>query len=192
MTEREQQEVNGPLNLQVTSDGEMTKAELQQRMDEARESISQTVDEIKETVEDQYETVRATVTGIFDWREQFQKDPIIWSVGALCAGFALGHTLARAQRKKSGGIKDSKLAAFTDSLVAQLGDLARQLPIPALDSKLKHLLGFGLSEMIAEMDAPRPKRTSKTQPKAGSRARRKLSAKRRPAAKSKSRKRSPH
>lgn len=190
MTERGEEGVDDP--LPIPADGEITKAELQRRMDDARESISQTVDEIKETVGGQYEVVRATVTGIFDWHEHFQKDPIIWSVGALCAGFALGHTLARAQGKKSGGIKDSKLAAFTDGLVAQLGDLARLLPISSIDPTMKNLFGFGLSEIIAEMDTSGPEGISKTQPQPRSRARRKLAAKRRPAAKPKSRKRSSH
>lgn len=190
VTERGEQGVDDP--LPVPAGGEVTKAELQRRMDDARESISQTVDEIKETVEGQFEAVRSTVTGLLDWREQFQKDPIIWSVGALCAGFALGHTLARAQGKTSGGIKDSKLAAFTDELVAQLGDLARLLPISSVDPTMKNLFGFGLAEIIAEMDASGPRRISKIQPKVRSRAGRKLSTKRRPAAKPKSRKRSPH
>ena len=52
-------------------------------MEEARESISHTVEEIKDTVEDQYESVKETVSGVLDYREQFQKDPIVWSVGAL-------------------------------------------------------------------------------------------------------------
>jgi hypothetical protein len=180
MTKR-QEEGNVPSSMPVMSDCKVSKADLQRRMEEARESISQTVGEIKETVEDQYESVRATVTGILDWREQFQKDPIIWSVGALCAGFALGYTLAHSQHgSKSGRRKASKLAAFTDSLVEQLGDLARQLPIPAFDPKMKDLFGFGLSDVIAEMDAVSSKASSKSQPK--SRGRKSL-PKRKPTAK---------
>ena len=38
-------------------DADSTKAELQRRMEEARESISQTVTEIKETVVNQYQQV---------------------------------------------------------------------------------------------------------------------------------------
>ena len=62
-------------------------------MNEARDSISHTVEEIKGTVEEQYEAVKRTVDGVLDWRKQFQEDPIVWSVGALSAGFALGYTL---------------------------------------------------------------------------------------------------
>lgn len=136
-----------------TVDGDVTKADLQLRMDRARESISDTVGEIKEKVEERYESVRVAVAGILDWREQFQKDPITWSVGALCGGFALGYTLGRAQdgRTTEGGER-SELTAFTESLVDELGNLARQLPTQTIDPKLKQLFGFGLSEMIIEMD----------------------------------------
>src|ERR1041385_2930262 len=77
------------------------KAELQRQMEQARENISQTVEEIKETVEEQYESVKRTVTGVFDLRDQFQKDPLVWSVGALSAGFALGYTLGYAHKNAS-------------------------------------------------------------------------------------------
>ncbi|MGH9875863.1 MAG: hypothetical protein ACRD9S_25710, partial [Pyrinomonadaceae bacterium] len=55
------------------------KAQLQRQMQETRESIAQTVEEIKDTVENQYESVKETVSGVLDYREQFQKDPIVWS-----------------------------------------------------------------------------------------------------------------
>ena len=66
---------------------EPTKAELQRRMEEARELISATVAEIKDTVEDQYESVKETIGGVAEWRDQFQKEPLVWSLGALAAGF---------------------------------------------------------------------------------------------------------
>jgi hypothetical protein len=69
---------------------EPSKAELQRRMDEARDSISQTVGEIKETVSNQVQSVKETL----DWREQFKKRPVAWSVGAAGAGFLLGYCLA--------------------------------------------------------------------------------------------------
>lgn len=69
---------------------EPSKAELQRRMDEARDSISHTVGEIKETVSHQVQAVKETL----DWREQFKKRPVAWSVGAAGAGFLLGYCLA--------------------------------------------------------------------------------------------------
>src|SRR5918911_1693759 len=69
---------------------EPSKEELQRRMDEARDSISSTVTEIKETVANQVQAVKDTL----DWREQFKKRPVAWSLGALGVGFATGYCIA--------------------------------------------------------------------------------------------------
>jgi hypothetical protein len=80
---------------EVTTDTEdVSKEELQRRMEEARESITQTVAEIKDTVANQYQAVRETVTDALDWREQFRKRPVAFSVGALSVGFFTGYCLA--------------------------------------------------------------------------------------------------
>ena len=69
---------------------DLSKEELQRRMDEARDSISHTVTEIKETVANQYQAVKDTL----DWREQFKKRPVAWSAGALGVGFLIGYGIA--------------------------------------------------------------------------------------------------
>ncbi len=69
-----------------------SKEELQLRMEEARDSITQTVTEIKETVVQQYETVKDAL----DWREQFKKRPVAWSLGAAGVGFCVGYGIASA------------------------------------------------------------------------------------------------
>lgn len=74
------------------SDRELSKHELQQRMDEARDSISNTVTEIKETVAHQVQTVKETL----DWREQYRRRPLAWSLGALGTGFLVGYKLGGA------------------------------------------------------------------------------------------------
>lgn len=71
-------------------DGQLSKEALQQRMDVARDSISQTVTEIKETVAHQVEAVKDAL----DWREQFRKRPVAWSVGAAGVGFCVGYCIA--------------------------------------------------------------------------------------------------
>ena len=154
-------------NLTPPADAEPTKEELQRRMDDARQSLSATVEEIKDTVEDQYASVKATVTGILDWREQFQQEPILWSVGALTAGFALGYTLGRAQPGKPGARgKKSEVAVFAESLAAELGTVAKSLPLATIDPRMKALLGFGLSDLFAEVGTggkrrtPHPKRAA--------------------------------
>jgi hypothetical protein len=87
-----------------TDDEATSKAELQRRMEEARESISQTVEEIKDTVANQYQAVRETINDTLDWREQFKRRPVAFSVGALSAGFIVGYGLAGAF--KGGGSSD--------------------------------------------------------------------------------------
>jgi hypothetical protein len=72
------------------TDENLSKEELQLRMEEARDSITQTVTEIKETVVQQYETVKDAL----DWREQFKKRPVAWSLGAAGVGFCVGYCIA--------------------------------------------------------------------------------------------------
>ena len=85
----------GTARAAETGDTEdLSKAELQRRMEEARESISQTVAEIKDTVVNQYQSVRDTVTETLDWREQYRKRPVAWSLGAMGAGLIVGYSLA--------------------------------------------------------------------------------------------------
>jgi hypothetical protein len=67
-----------------------SKAELQRRMEEARESISSTVGEIKDSVAQQVETVKDAL----DWREHFKRQPVAWSLGALGVGFLTGYCIA--------------------------------------------------------------------------------------------------
>ena len=82
---------------------EPSKEELQRRMDEARDSISHTVTEIKETVANQVQAVKETL----DWREQFKRRPVAWSVGAAGVGFVVGYGLAAAVK---GGGRDDELS----------------------------------------------------------------------------------
>jgi hypothetical protein len=69
---------------------DLSKEELQRRMDVARDSISNTVSEIKDTVAHQVQVVKDTL----DWREQFKRRPVAWSVGALGVGFFVGYCVA--------------------------------------------------------------------------------------------------
>jgi ElaB/YqjD/DUF883 family membrane-anchored ribosome-binding protein len=73
-----------------------TKAELQRRMEEARESITQTVSEIKETVSSQYQNVRETISQSLDWREQFRRRPAAFVAGAVGVGFVVGYSVGGA------------------------------------------------------------------------------------------------
>jgi hypothetical protein len=80
----------------INDDDDVTKAELQRRMDEARESITQTVSEIKDTVTTQYQNVRETITQSLDWREQYRRRPVAFSAGALGVGILVGYSVGGA------------------------------------------------------------------------------------------------
>ncbi|MGB9178827.1 MAG: hypothetical protein WCB68_06210 [Pyrinomonadaceae bacterium] len=127
-----------------------SKAALQRHMEEKREAITQTVNEIKETVTEQYETVKETVGGVLDYREQFSKEPLLWSVGTLTAGFALGYTLGYAH-KNTRGRKHSEIAAFADSIVDEISTVGQSLIMPTLNARIRELFGFDFSELLDEI-----------------------------------------
>ena len=153
---------------------EASKEELQHRVDVARESISQTVGEIRETVEGQYESVKATVSGILDWREGFGREPLVWSVGALSAGFALGYTFGVGQRRSRRGAASPALAAFAEGLIDELRAAGERLPLATLDPQMRSLFGFDVSQLLAGIggqkrpaarEAPKKRRSPPRHPK---------------------------
>jgi hypothetical protein len=75
------------------ADVDPTKAELQRRMEEARESISQTVSEIKDTVVTQYQQVKETISDTLDWREQYRRHTLPFTLGAFAAGALIGYSV---------------------------------------------------------------------------------------------------
>jgi hypothetical protein len=128
------------------------KAELQRQMSQARDSISHTVADLKDTVEQQYDAVKRTVDGVLDWREQLQKSPIVWSMGALSAGFALGYTLGYSHKNVGKGRrKRSAVASFADSLIDELSAVGNSVVMPSLNSKIQELFGFSLADMLEEI-----------------------------------------
>jgi hypothetical protein len=82
---------------EVAAEEHLSKAELQKRLDETRDSISQTVSEIKETVASQVQAVKESL----DWREQFKRRPVAWSVGAMGLGFVTGWGIAAVVRSRT-------------------------------------------------------------------------------------------
>lgn len=143
---------HGAKRAQATADGEPTKQELERQMERTRESLAETVGEIKETVEHEYQSVRQTVSGVLDYREQFQKEPLVWSLGALSAGFALGYTVGYAHKNTKSG-KQSQLVAFADSMVDELSNMGQGLVLPVLNEKIRELFGFDFSEMLQDIGA---------------------------------------
>ncbi|HLM56117.1 MAG TPA: hypothetical protein VK422_08285, partial [Pyrinomonadaceae bacterium] len=97
-----------------TAEPDQTKAELQRRMEEARESITQTVTEIKDTVVNQYQQVRETISDSLDWREQYRRRPVPFSVGAFVGGALVGYVVMGALKGGRGSYEDEETdAAFS-------------------------------------------------------------------------------
>ena len=74
-------------------DVDQTKAALQRRMEEARESISQTVTEIKDTVVNQYQQVKENISDTLDWREQYRRHTLPFTLTAFAVGTFVGYTV---------------------------------------------------------------------------------------------------
>jgi hypothetical protein len=126
----------------------LTKKELQHEMAKTRESVSETVDEIKQTVSRQYEAAKDTVAGVLDYRNEFQKEPLVWSLGALSAGFALGYTMGYAHKETKGGKNKSELMAFTNSLVDELSSVGSTFVMPTLNARISEMFGFNFSDVL--------------------------------------------
>jgi ElaB/YqjD/DUF883 family membrane-anchored ribosome-binding protein len=86
-------------------DVDQTKAALQRRMEEARESISQTVTEIKDTVVNQYQQVKENISDTLDWREQYRRHTLPFTLTAFAVGTFVGYTVMGAF-KGDGGEED--------------------------------------------------------------------------------------
>jgi len=144
-----------------------SKQQLQKQMEKTRQSVSETVGEIKDTVNEQIAVAKQTVTGVLNYREEFSKEPLVWSLGALSAGFALGYTMGYAHRETKGARKKSEVAAFANSLVEELSVVGNSLVMPALNSRIKELFGFDFSDALdsigkANKRNPKKSRARKT------------------------------
>jgi hypothetical protein len=143
----------------------LSKKELQHEMAKTRESVSETVDEIKHRVSQQYEAARETVAGVLDYRKEFQKEPLVWSLGALSAGFALGFTMGYAHKEMKGGKNKSELVAFTNSLVDELSVVGNSLVMPTLNARISEMFGFNFSDVLDSIGKARKKTPRRKAPK---------------------------
>jgi hypothetical protein len=171
-----------------------TKAELQRQMEEARDSITETVSEIKsvvsqqyEEVRDTYETVKEGVGEVLDWREQFERNPVVWGAGAVSVGILIGVGLSHVfddEEEKGRGRRKSKEPGTGERLIGELTGLADAV-LPTISGKIKELFGLDISEYLSAANARRAtrervpqKRTAKKRPSQVARGAKKSAAKR--------------
>ena len=129
---------------------EPSQKELQHKIGQTRDSLRTTVEAIQDKAEEQFRTVKQTVSDVLDYREEFQKDPVVWSLGALSAGFALGYTVGYSH-KVAKTKKGSQIAKFADSVVEELSHVGQRLVLPELNSKVAELFGFDFSDLLQQM-----------------------------------------
>ena len=148
---------------------EPSQKELQRKIGQTRDSLRTTVEAIQDNAEQQYQTVKETVSDVLDYREEFQKEPVVWSLGALSAGFALGYTVGYSH-KVAEGSKDSQFAKFTDNVVEELSHVGQRFVLPELNTKIRELFGFDFASLLGQVrgkqNTTRRKRptTGKTRP----------------------------
>jgi hypothetical protein len=141
---------------QTMSSQERQKRELQSQIRDTRDSLRETVEQIQDRAEQKYKAVKETVSDVLDYRDEFQKEPVIWSLGALSAGFALGYTLGYSH-KVAKTKKGSEFARFADRVVGELSHVGQRLVLPELNAKIAELFGFDFAGLLQQM---REKKTS--------------------------------
>ena len=148
-----------------------SKAQLQRRMDNAREDISETVNEIKETITDQYESVKETVSETLDWRAQFRKHAVAWSLGAVALGYIVGTGIAATledSTKKRGRKREGLMAevyAIAETVSEELSGVAQTILLPMLLKKVSDKFGIDLTERLERSRAAHASRgTAKRSP----------------------------
>jgi hypothetical protein len=142
-------------------DEELSKAQLQQRMEETRESISQTVDEIKETVSEQYESVKETVAEVIGWNEEFSKNPVVWGLGAMSVGLIIGYSIALV-RQDDGKPSSRRRRADSpaDNFFDGLARVGMTFVLPAVTNKIKEVFGVDLSQQLLGLASGEPERAA--------------------------------
>jgi hypothetical protein len=124
-------------------------------MEGAREEISETVAEIKDTVTEQYEAVKETVTETLDWRAQFRKHSVAFSLGALAVGFIVGNGIAASLEDatpKRGRKREGLMAEIynvAENLSDEFSGITQTILLPALAKKIKEKFGIDVSAKLA-------------------------------------------
>jgi hypothetical protein len=133
-----------------TTSQEAHKKGLQRQIRRTTDSLRDTVDQIQDTAEQKYQVVKKTVSNVLDYREEFQKEPVVWTVGALSAGFAAGYAVGYSHNLAKNK-KGSQFANFTDTVVNDLSRLGQQFVLPELNAKITELFGFNFGGFLQQI-----------------------------------------
>jgi len=136
--------------IEQTTSQEAHKKGLQRQIRRTTDSLRDTVDQIQDTAEQKYQAVKKTVSNVLDYREEFQKEPVVWTVGALSAGFAAGYAVGYSH-KLAKNKKGSQFANFADTVVNDLSQLGQRLVLPDLNAKITELFGFNFGGFLQQI-----------------------------------------
>ena len=137
-------------NAHKTTSQDAHKKGLQRQIRRTRDSMRDTVEQIQDAAEEKYQAVKKTVSDVLDYREEFQKEPVVWTVGALSAGFAVGYAVGYSH-KLAQGKKGSQFANFADTVVNDLSQLGHRLVLPELNAKITELFGFNFGRFLRQI-----------------------------------------
>src|SRR5205085_129658 len=119
--------------------------------------------EIRDTVVNKYESVKESVSETLDWREQYRKRPIAWSVGAGAVGLLVGYSIASAFKgdgedysdvwnedyapvqKAYAGQAITGGSYGSSALAASPARTAQSVVLPLIFKKIKNYFGLDLS-----------------------------------------------
>jgi hypothetical protein len=133
-----------------TTSQDAHKKGLQRQIRRTRDSMRDTVEQIQDAAEEKYQAVKKTVSDVLDYREEFQKEPVVWTVGALSAGFAAGYAVGYSH-KVANSKKGSQVANFADTVVNDLSRLGQRLVLPELNAKITELFGFNFGGFLQQI-----------------------------------------
>jgi len=136
--------------IEQTTSQDAHKKGLQRQIRQTRDSVRDTVEQIQDAAEEKYQAVKKTVSDVLDYREEFQKEPVVWTVGALSAGFAAGYTLGYSH-KLAKNTKGSQFANFADTVVDDLSRLGQRFVLPELNTKITELFGFNFGGFLQQI-----------------------------------------
>ena len=136
--------------IEQTTSQNAHKKGLQRQIRQTRDSLRDTVEQIQDAAEQKYEAVKKTVSDVLDYREEFQKEPVLWTVGALSAGFAAGYAVGYSH-KLTQNKKGSQFAYFADTVVNDLSRLGQRLVLPELNAKITELFGFNFGGFLQQI-----------------------------------------
>ena len=136
--------------IEQTTSQDAHKQGLQRQIRRTSDSLRDTVEQIQDTAEQKYQAVKKTVSDVLDYREEFQKEPVVWTVGALSAGFAAGYAIGYSH-KLAKNKKSSQFANFADTVVNDLSRLGQRLVLPELNAKITELFGFNFGGFLQQI-----------------------------------------